>query len=331
MSAPEHDVSFPCMGSTVRLLVGEGPRAGEEAARAARDYLDRFDRRLSRFRPDSELCALNRHPRAEFRASPLLRAAVKAGLWAARTTGGLVDPTLVGALERAGYDRSLAERRSASLELALAAAPPRRPARPDPRGAWRRVSVDERHGLVRRPPGVRFDTGGTGKGLAADAVAGMLAGHTRFAVDCGGDLRVGGTGAAEPFEIEVEHPLTRERVHAIRLSAGAVATSGIDTRLWEDDAGRWAHHLLDPSTGEPAWTGLIACTAIACTAVEAEVLAKAALLSGAEGARRVLARQGGLIVHEDGDVELAGPLRARRRPRVTVPLAAFAGRRTEAV
>jgi hypothetical protein len=65
--------------------------------------------------------------------------------------------------------------------------------------------------------------------------------------------------------------------------------------------------------------------------VEAEVLAKAALLSGAEGARRVLARQGGLIVHEDGDVELAGPLRARRRPRVTVPLAAFAGRRTEAV
>ena len=40
-----------------------------------------------------------------------------------------------------------------------------------------------------------FDTGGTGKGLCADAVAHRLAGYTRFVVDCGGDIAVGGVGA----------------------------------------------------------------------------------------------------------------------------------------
>jgi thiamine biosynthesis lipoprotein len=70
-----------------------------------------------------------------------------------------------------------------------------------------------------------------------------------------------------------------------------------------------AHHLLDPSTGRPAWTGLAGVTALAPTALEAETLAKAAFLAGPAGARRRLARRGGLLLHEDGSCEIAGPLR----------------------
>ena len=128
---------------------------------------------------------------------------------------------------------------------------------------------------MRRPPGVEIDTGGTGKGLAADLVAVLVAGADRFAVDCGGDLRVGGPGAlAEPFDVQVRHPLTGEIAHAVRLTAGGIATSGLDVRLWRDTEGRPAHHLLDPSTGRPAWTGVIGATALAPSALEAEVLAK---------------------------------------------------------
>ena len=81
-----------------------------------------------------------------------------------------------------------------------------------------------------------------------------------------------------------------------------MATSGIDTRLWNAPDGTPRHHLLDPSTGAPAWTGLISVTALAPTALEAEALAKAALLSGPHGAAKWLKRHGGLLITDDGDV-----------------------------
>ena len=99
--------------------------------------------------------------------------------------------------------------------------------------------------------------------------------------------------------------------HRLDLTDGAVATSGIDIRLWRAEDGTPRHHLLDPATGEPAWTGLIGATALAPTALEAEALAKAALLSGPAGAGRWLRRHGGLTVRDDGDVVFHGAARPR--------------------
>jgi thiamine biosynthesis lipoprotein len=132
-------------------------------------------------------------------------------------------------------------------------------------------------------------------------------------VDCGGDIAVGGVGGQlDPVSIEVEHPLTGECVHALRLARGGVATSGLNVRIWRRPDGTFAHHLLDPSSGEPVWSGLIGATALAPSALEAETLSKLALLSGPAGARRTLAEHGGLVVHDDGDVELIGPVDDRR-------------------
>ncbi len=96
------------------------------------------------------------------------------------------------------------------------------------------------------------------------------------------------------------------RSHRLDLEDQAVATSGLDTRLWRAADGSPRHHLLDPSTGRPAWTGLISVTALAPTALEAETLAKAALLSGPEHAHHWLTRHGGIAIHDDGDVERFG-------------------------
>ena len=120
--------------------------------------------------------------------------------------------------------------------------------------------MDDEEGLISRPPGVMIDTGGTGKGLCADAVAYRLRHHTRFVVDCGGDIAVGGVGAQlEPYAVEVQHPLTGRSVGQIRVARGGIATSGLNVRLWQTPDGRFAHHLLDPSTGEPAWTEVDRC------------------------------------------------------------------------
>jgi thiamine biosynthesis lipoprotein len=319
------DYTFHAMGSDVRLLIGpplnRTAPAPIDAAERERAFVLEFARRLSRFEPGSDLSALNRDPRATVPAGQLLRAAVRAGLWAAERTGGLVEPTLVRALERAGYAASLDGVTPASLRDALDAAPIRRPARPDPQSRWREVIVDDETETVLRPPGVLLDTGGTGKGLCADAVAVRLGGYTRFLVDCGGDIAVGGIGAQlEPYEVAVEHPFTGEMIGTIRLKRGGVATSGVNVRIWQHADGTYGHHLLDPSTGQPAWTGLVGVTALGSSALEAETLSKLALLGGADVARRVLGEHGGVIVHERGEIEPVGlVLRGRVHPGRLAP------------
>src|SRR5581483_262330 len=104
----------------------------------------------------------------------------------------------------------------------------------------------------------------------------------------------------EPYAVEVQHPLTGQSVGQIRVARGGIATSGLNVRLWQTPGGRFAHHLLDPSSGEPAWTGLIGVTALGDTALEAETLSKMALLSGPERGRQLLGRSGGFLVHDSG-------------------------------
>ncbi|HSC21518.1 MAG TPA: FAD:protein FMN transferase [Solirubrobacterales bacterium] len=317
----EHDLTFDAMGSHVRMLIGEpgpGMASAAQAAEQGRLFVEEFDAALSRFKPDSELCRLNADPRERVPASELMRRAVEAGVFAAERSGGLVDPTLVGEIEEAGYVASRAGMAGLPLDEALADAPARRPARPRPEQRWRGFQVDDEAGEIVRPPGLRFDTGGTGKGLAADMLAATLRGYSRFIVDCGGDIRIGGADAlVNPYEVYVEHPITGSRAHVLRLGSGGVATSGINVRIWRDEHGRFAHHLLDPATGEPAWTGLVGATALGDSALEAETLSKAALLSGPEGGRQILAERGGLLIHDSGRVEMVGPLAVA--PRIRLP------------
>ena len=294
---PTIDETFRALGTDVRLIAaGPGARG---AVRRARAEILAYHARLSRFLPDSELSTLNADATPIVPASALLRSAVRAGLWAARRSGGLVDPCLLGALEAAGYERS--------FERADTVAPPPpsgagRPAAADPAQRWLSIGVDDEHGTIARPPGLRLDLGGTGKGHVADLVARHFDGGGAWVVDCGGDIRVGAVRT-----IEIAHPL-REHPAARLIVAGAVATSSVVGRAWRGRDGRRAHHLLDPSTGEPAWTGLLSATALAPTTLHAETLAKIALLRGPRGARDTLARRGGVIVHAGGEVEHVGPV-----------------------
>ena len=190
-----------------------------------------IEQRLSRFDPGSDLSRLNADPRACAPAGPLLRAAVAGALRAASLTGGLVDPTLLGALRRAGYGESRAHVQSSSLARALACAPPRRPARPDPAAGWRAVEVDDAAGVIRRPPGLELDLGGSVKGWAATLSRPARAPRALR-------RRLRRRPARERRErravgVHVRHPLTGAIAHTLRVRSGGVATSGIDARLWE--------------------------------------------------------------------------------------------------
>jgi len=298
----EHERGFEVFGTHVRLLAADAPHGRTaQLLRLLEQRLHEIHVCLTRFDPGSELSRLNADPRPRVPVSPTLERAVAAALWAARRSDGLVDPTLLAEIVRAGYGESRAGRAPAGLEDAIRSAPPRSVARPAPAALWQRVSAGAGH--VARPPGAALDLGGSAKGLAADICAAALGTHPAWAADIGGDLRIGGTAAVTRL-VEVEHPLGGI-AHRFAVRNGGVATSGIGRRLWRDPTG-FAHHMLDPATGRPAWTGLIQATALAPTALEAETLAKMALLSGPAAGRRLLRHHGGVLVHEDGEVEVAG-------------------------
>jgi thiamine biosynthesis lipoprotein len=299
----------------VRVLIGADPTQEADARLAllrTEATMRNLQAKLTRFHRASELSTLNEDPAASVTVGPALAALVRGGVDAGRSSGGLVDFTLLDAIVGAGYARSRIGVSPAPLATALAAAPARRPAGPAPEAAWSRFEVDETARTVRRPPGIRIDGGGIAKGLAADLAAKRLAGFSSFAVDCGGDLAIGGI-AGVPRRVDLLNPLRPGEALAFEVARGGVATSGIANRVWPVPGG-YAHHLIDPATGEPAWTGVIQATALAPSAREAEVLAKTALLSGPEDGRSVLGPRGGVLVFDSGDIEVVGPVRSLSAP-----------------
>ncbi|MBJ7459084.1 MAG: FAD:protein FMN transferase [Thermoleophilaceae bacterium] len=310
--------SFDAMGTRVSFWIDSaaGHRA-EAAFSAGTTFIRDFDRRLSRFRPESELCALNADPRETVPVSTLIARFVDAAVDVAQMSDGLIDPTLIEDVEDLGYTGSLAGVAGAALTDALAAAPEAAPATPDSAARWREVCADIEARTVTRTPGLRLDSGGSGKGLAADLVAGiwstLLEPGTGFIVDCGGDMRVGSVDASSaPYEIQVDATPAPPEPLLMTMRAGGIATSGIGNRIWRTDDG-YAHHLIDPGTGLPAWTGVASATALGPTALIAESIAKVALLSGPDAAREVLARHGGVLVEFDGSVTELAPAATEAR------------------
>lgn len=298
---------FRCFGGTCTVRV-QGAGAGgsaQLAAQRARRRLLAWHAQFSRFEPLSELSRLNHDPRSCVPVSPIMARFVRAAVRVAEMSGGLVDPTLVVELERAGYAGDLPDA-SGAPEPLLQGRPTRpRPARARAAAPWRAVSVDSERGTVSRPVGVQLDSGGVAKGMFGDVLGSILQWHRSFAVDCAGDIVFGGTDGAIR-QLHVASPFSDDVLHTFELARGAVATSGITRRRWVDGRGAAAHHLLDPSTGRPAFTGIVQATALAQTGVEAEALAKAALLSGRAAGAEWL-RHGGVLVYEDGEHEVIQP------------------------
>jgi thiamine biosynthesis lipoprotein len=118
----------------------------------------------------------------------------------------------------------------------------------------------------------------------------------------GGDLRVAGDGPhGGAWTLGIEHPFPGRPLQRIGLRDGAVATSTRTRRTW-GQAGDRRHHLIDPATGRPAWTGLASATVIAAEAWQAEVVAKSAFVAGLSEGLFVLAstHTDGLLVDDWG-------------------------------
>jgi thiamine biosynthesis lipoprotein len=263
-----HDARFRAMGSDAHVIVVGG---GVDALDRVRSHIDALEQRWSRFLPASEISLLNAHAGTAMRVSDDTALLVRTALAAVRLTGGSFDPTVLGAVVRAGYDRSFDE---------LGTTAPHAPRG----GALLDADDIELDGnVVRLPAGGGFDPGGIGKGLAADLVASaaIAGGVAGISVNLGGDVRVMGEPPdGDGWTIAIDHPWSPAPIALVGLLDGAVATSTTLLRAWTLD-GAPRHHIIDPATGQPSSTDLNLATVLSSEGWVSEVLAKAVLLRGA--------------------------------------------------
>jgi thiamine biosynthesis lipoprotein ApbE len=265
------------LGCRVHLMV-TGPSRLEEARSLLETFLAEVDAACSRFRPDSELAALDRAAGRPVGLSPLLAEAIGVALRAAALTDGDVDPTVGEAIAAIGYDRDFAllPPDGPPLDLAVKAVP-----------GWQQVHLDIASRTLRMPAGVRLDLGATAKAWAADRAAGHLAGTLGCGVltGLGGDIAVAGQTPPGGWRIRVQDVTGRpedppgEPSTVVAIHGGGLATSSTTARRWRR-GGSILHHILDPRTGLPPAPVWRTVSVTAATCADANAASTAAIIRG---------------------------------------------------
>jgi len=277
-------LQFRAMNTDVLLAV-EGQGASERALQRAREEIEAFERRFSRFRPDSELSVLNGSAGQWTPVSDEMLDLLILAQAYYQETGGLFDPSVLPDLRRAGYDATFDLLRGRDASAATGPRAAREP--------FTALELDTAHGLVRLPEGMQIDLGGIGKGWIVQRVAERLrSGNTGAAVSAGGDMYFAGMPAGgKKWRVEIEDPLDVDGTAAVlNVGEGAVVTSSISKRTWTQ-GGQARHHIIDPRSGEPAQTEWLSVTVVAPRADLAETYAKALLIGGQPMARRLLVQR----------------------------------------
>ena len=298
------DLTFPSMGTTAHVIVVTDADDTNDLLEFAQERIDALEARWTRFDDRSELTRLN----ATAGTGPAVVSAdtfllVQRAVDAWELTHGRFDPTVLPALMAAGYDRDFDELAAdAGADFV---------AQPAPGCAGVRLDTVVR--AVTLPAGVSIDSGGIGKGLAADVVTAELLrrGAVGACVNLGGDLRVRGVApGGGAWTVGVDHPLAPEReVARVQLTEGAVASTWRTKRVW-GAPGHRRHHLIDPRAGASTDSGFAGVTVLVGEGWGAEALAKAVYLAGpADGAALVEEhRAAALLFTDDGDMHEAGAI-----------------------
>mgnify|MGYP001183361492 CR=1 FL=1 len=300
-----HHSSWRAMGATAEVefvTPAESP-LGADLADAAQRLVEDLEARWSRFRPDSELCRLNRAGGTPVQVSQATLELIDAMAAGVVATGGAFDPTLLAPLVGLGYIAPWHPEMRTEMGAAEAV----------PRGGLRGTVIHRASSTVTLPANTTIDAGGIGKGRAADLAAELLLslGATTAMVNLGGDLRIAGQPLPAGWPVNIAHPMHGEPIATLAIGSGGVATSGTTLRRWTatdgSGAGHAVHHLLDPATGRPIRGGrgaVIQATAVAGTAAWAEVFATQAVVRAGD-CLDDLDRQGigAMVVRDAGDVE----------------------------
>lgn len=275
------------MGSELRLSAWT---ADEDAAVSAFDAVfrefDRLESLMSNWREGSDVERLNAaagdHPvRVSGDVVSVLQTARQVSEW----TDGKFDVTfgVLSSLWRFDHDQDNVVPDMSEVRRRL------------PLIDYRALKVDPSGGTAfLERAGMRVNLGGIGKGYAIDRAIGIMRarGFKDFMIQSGGDLYGAGLKDGQPWRVGIQDPRGPDgRAFArVAISDRTFSTSGDYARAFLKD-GRRYHHIIDPSTGEPA-QGCRSVTIVTDRAVIADGLSTGVFLLGPEKGLALLARLG---------------------------------------
>jgi thiamine biosynthesis lipoprotein len=223
-------------------IVAQGRQASQAMALAFTE-MARLERLMSRYRPDSEVSALNRSAgQAAVEVSPETLAVLQRGQQLARLSDGAFDIT-IGGYQGWSFDPANPRLPSAAQLLRERALVNHRHLVLDP--------VNRRARLLHA--GARVDLGGVAKLPILQAGMAVLQAHglDGAMLNGGGDVLVTGQLLGRDWRIGLRDPRAPERLlGTLELSDGVVASSGDYERAFTLQGKRY-HHVLDPRTGLP--------------------------------------------------------------------------------
>ena len=164
--------------------------------------------------------------------------------------------------------------------------------------------------------GMKLDLGAIAKGFAADELTRIVkqAGIMHAVIDIGGTISaVGVRPDGKRWNIGIRDPRIRQGQPIISapIENRSISTSGSYERYFEQDGIRY-HHIIDPATGYPVQSNMIAVSVFADSATDADALSTACFVLGYKKAIKLLdelPNTEALFIFDDNSVRTTGNLK----------------------
>jgi thiamine biosynthesis lipoprotein len=230
-----------------------------------------YERVFSRTDPESELSWLN--GAGGGMVSPALREVLTLALEYCAESGGRYDITMGGVSALYDFSGEPHVPEAAALAEALAHV------------GWEKVRIEGETVTLSDPAAV-LDLGSVAKGWIADRMKELLAerGVEHAIISLGGNvLCLGGRPDGTAYKIGIRYPERDSTALAATIATreASVVTSGVYERFFVEN-GVTYHHLLDPATGGPLETGLLAVSVVGPCSARCDALSTVCFALGAE-------------------------------------------------
>ncbi len=176
--------------------------------------------------------------------------------------------------------------------------------------------IELNDGRISLPEGMRLDLGAVGKGIACDRIAAYLEEEKVYGavISVGGSiLTYGEKPDGTPWQVGIVNPGDTASLAGTLSLKGQwfVSTSGDYERYVEVDGKRF-HHILNPSTGYPAESGVCSVTILCKSGLLSDALSTACFVMGAEKGMELAESYGAeaLFIDEQGNITMTDGMQA---------------------
>ena len=277
---------WPVMGTFASAIVYHRRAVDAEAhLEEVRQVFADTEARMSNWSEESELTRLNRTawPDPVSVDDPDLFRCIRIALEYAELSEGAFDPTVGPLMTLWGFrPRQPRVPTQAEIEETLESV------------GWEKVLIEESTRQVAfRRPGMELDLGGIAKGYALDIAARRFAriGAVAGLLDLGGGVYAWREPPGEDgWTVGLRDPFDPQGLMgSVRMSNRAAATSANYENAFTVDGVTYGH-LIDPRTGRPGTTDVVAATAFADSGVDADALSTTLMQVGSLHAAPLLNR-----------------------------------------